>query len=326
MLFRFLILIIGLFSINLTQSQTCCSGGIPLSNNIGLEFSEEHRLILGVSYDFNNLNTLKNDSETLDDDSRLRTTHSVLVNAGYAINNRLSVEGLFTWVNQRRIINQFNSKNLDQTYGIGDAVVLARYSILKNTSKNWNLNIGLGVKIPLGSSTETTDQGISLNADLQPGSNAWDLVYLVGTSKTFDFRPTMTFSSRLVYRQTGENKSYLNNSSYEFGNEMQAYFSISDQFLIKNILLNPGISFKYRNSQKDKIQGFDLPNTGGDWVFIIPNFSIKLMQNITFNAAAELPLYSRPDGIQLTPTYRLTSGFLFNLFNKPQAITINQEP
>jgi hypothetical protein len=326
MMFRFLIICIGLSYFNLIQGQTCCSGGIPLSNNIGLEFSEEHNLILGVNYDFNNLNTLKNNSETLEDDSRLRTTHSVLINAGYSFSKRLSVEGLFTWVNQRRIISQFETENLDQTYGIGDAVVLARYRIIKNIEKNWNVNLGIGAKIPLGSSTETNDQGITLNADLQPGSNAWDLIYLLGASKTFNFRPTMTFSTRIVYRQPGENDSYFGNSTYQFGNELQAYLSVSDQFIIKKTLINPGITFKYRNAVKDQTQGFDIPNTGGDWVFLIPNFSIQLFQNISFNAAAELPLYSRPDGIQLTPTYRLTTGFLFNLFSKPQAITINQLP
>ncbi|WP_299122053.1 transporter [uncultured Winogradskyella sp.] len=323
MMFRFLIVIIGVFSIGLTYSQTCCSGGIPLSNNIGLEFSEDHSLILGLSYDFNNLNTLKNDSETLDDDSRLRTTHSVLVNAGYSFSKKLSIEGLFTWVNQRRIISQFDTENLDQTYGIGDAIVLARYKIINNIEKNWSINLGFGVKIPVGSSTETNDQGITLNADLQPGSNAWDLIYLLGASKTFDFRPTMTFSTRVVYRQPGENTTYFGNSTYQFGDELQAYISLSDQFIIKKTFINPGITFKYRNATKDRTLGFDIPNTGGDWVFIIPNFSIQLFQNASFNAAAELPLYSRPDGIQLTPTYRLTTGLLFNLFNKPQALIIN---
>ena len=325
MMFRFLILCIGLNYTNIIQGQTCCSGGIPLSNNIGLEFSEDDKLILGISYDFNKLNTLKNDSETLDDNSRLRTTHSVLVNVGYAFSKRLSIESLFTWVNQRRIISQFESENLDQTQGIGDAVVIGRYSILKNTVSNWNLNVGLGVKVPLGSSTETSNQGITLNADLQPGSNAWDLVYLLGASKIFDFRPTMTFSSRVVYRQPGKNNSYFDVSTYQFGNEIQGYFSVSDQFFIKKALINPGITFKYRNVKKDRIQDFDIPNTGGDWVFIIPNVSIKIFQNTFFNAAAELPLFSRPDGIQLTPTYRLTTGLLFRLFSKPQTLFIKNK-
>ncbi|WP_391594503.1 hypothetical protein [Winogradskyella sp.] len=290
-----------------------------MSNNVGLVFSEKDKLLLGFSYDYNNLNTLKNENETIDDNSRLRTTHSILLNVGYAINTKLTTEALMTWVNQRRIINQLDSENIDQTYGIGDAIALVKYSVWAN----YNLNVGLGVKIPLGSSTETNDQGITLNADLQPGSNAWDIIYLINASKAFNFRPTMVFSSRVIYRQTGENDTYLNNSNYKFGNELQIYLNVSDQYIIKNSFLNPGLTFKFRNASKDKVQGFDLPNTGGNWLFAIPNFSINLFQNIVFNAALELPLYSKPDGIQLTPTYRLTSGFLLKLFNKPQAVTIN---
>ncbi|NNE32577.1 MAG: hypothetical protein HKN40_09425 [Winogradskyella sp.] len=319
MALRFAILTIVLCFVNSINCQTCCSGGIPLSNNVGLVFSEKDKLLLGFSYDYNNLNTLKNENETIDDNSRLRTTHSILLNVGYAINTKLTTEALMTWVNQRRIINQLDSENIDQTYGIGDAIALVKYSVWAN----YNLNVGLGVKIPLGSSTETNDQGITLNADLQPGSNAWDIIYLINASKAFNFRPTMVFSSRVIYRQTGENDTYLNNSNYKFGNELQIYLNVSDQYIIKNSFLNPGLTFKFRNASKDKVQGFDLPNTGGNWLFAIPNFSINLFQNIVFNAALELPLYSKPDGIQLTPTYRLTSGFLLKLFNKPQAVTIN---
>lgn len=319
---KFRIFLLG-FCLAITKtsfSQTCCSGGIPLSNNLGLEFSSGQTAILGLSYDFNNLNTLKNENETLDDNSRLRTTHSILLNAGYSFTDRLSIEGLFTWVNQRRIISQFDEENLDQTYGIGDAVILVRYKVINNIEKSFSLDIGFGVKLPLGSSTETNDQGIVLNADLQPGSNSWDLIYLLGANKSFDFRPTMAFSTRLIYRQTGENNSYFDDSTYEFGNDVQAYFGVSDQFLVQNTLINPGITFKYRNAAQDKINSAELPNTGGDWIFIIPNLSVSIFKNTSLNVSAELPIYSRPDGIQLTPTYRITSGFLINLFNKPQAV------
>ncbi|MCA0152670.1 hypothetical protein [Winogradskyella vincentii] len=319
---KFRIFLLG-FCLAITKtsfSQTCCSGGIPLSNNLGLEFSSGQSAILGLSYDFNNLNTLKNENETLDDNSRLRTTHSILLNAGYSFTDRLSIEGLFTWVNQRRIISQFDEENLDQTYGIGDAVILVRYKVINNIEKSFRLDIGFGVKLPLGSSTETNDQGIVLNADLQPGSNSWDLIYLLGANKSFDFRPTMAFSTRLIYRQTGENNSYFDDSTYEFGNDIQAYFGVSDQFLVQNTVINPRITFKYRNAAQDKINTADLPNTGGEWIFIIPNLSVSIFKNTSLNVSAELPIYSRPEGIQLTPTYRITSGFLINLFNKPQAV------
>lgn len=323
MKFRLLLVLLCAFAPFGLNGQTCCSGGIPLSNNIGLEFSGGHVASVGLSYDFNNLNTLKNETETLDDDSRLRTTHSILLNAGYSFGDRFSVEGLFTWVNQRRLISQFDQENLDATSGIGDAIIVLRYRLIKNIEKNFNLTLGLGTKMPLGSSTETSEQGIVLNADLQPGSNAWDLIYLLSATKNFDFRPSMTFATRMVYRQTGENDTYFGDSTYEFGNDIQVYLGVTDQFLIKKTLINPGLTLKYRNAQKDKLQNIALPNTGGDWLFIMPSLSLNVFKNTSFNVIAELPLYARPDGIQLTPTYRITTGFLVNLFNKPQSILTN---
>ncbi|WP_345005063.1 hypothetical protein [Snuella lapsa] len=83
------------------NAQTCCSGGIPLSNNIGLPILEKGSLQIGIHYDYNNLNTLNNGNEKLDDNARLRVTHSILINTNYALTNNFSIEGLFSWVNQR---------------------------------------------------------------------------------------------------------------------------------------------------------------------------------------------------------------------------------
>jgi len=305
-----------------SNAQTCCSGGIPLSNNIGLAPLEKGTLQIGIHYDYNNLNTLNFGTEKLDDNSRLRITHSILLNANYDITKRISIEGLFTWVNQRRKITQFGNENLEQSSGIGDAVLLLKYHFSNTFGQNSNLNIGVGTKIPLGSTTETNSQGIILNADLQPGSNVWDLLLWTLMSKNFNFRPSFSVWSQLTYRNTGTNKEYLENSTYKFGNEFQAYLGFSDQFLIFNALTNPGISFKYRHAEKDVISGFEFDNTGGKWISVIPDFSIYIKPNIIFSTQAEIPLYNNVDGIQLTPTYRLTTGLLFRILPKKNIINI----
>jgi len=202
---------------NLIKSQTCCSGGIPLSNNIGLAILEKGTTQIGVSYDYNNLNTLNNGSEKLDDNSRLRITHAVLMNVSYAISDKFSLEGLFTWVNQRRKITQFGNENLDQTSGIGDGLLLLKYNLPNLIGDNTAINIGVGTKIPLGSSTQKSSQGIVFNADLQPGSNAWDVIYWSSISKSFNFRPSFSVSSRFIYRSTGTNKSYFGDRPINLG-------------------------------------------------------------------------------------------------------------
>jgi len=318
--FLFAIFFIFYFLVN---AQTCCSGGIPLSNNIGLTPLKKGSFQIGINYDYNNLNTLNFGDEKLDSNARLRITHSILLNANYDITDRLSVESLFTWVNQRRKITQFGNENLEQSSGIGDAVLLLKYNFSNTFGQNSNLNVGVGTKIPLGSTTEKNSLGIILNPDLQPGSNVWDLVLWSRMSKSFNFRPSFNVSTQFTYRNTGINNEYLENSTYKFGNEFQAYLGISDQFVLLKSLATPSITFKYRTAKKDKVSGFDLDNTGGNWISMIPNFSINLKPNIVFSTQVELPLYSNVDGIQLTPTYRITSGLLFKIIPKQKIVNIN---
>ena len=312
-----------LFIVYAMHSQTCCSGGVPLSNNLGLSQEEQGTIQIGLNYDYNNLNTLNSGTETLNDNSRLRITHSILINASYAFTNNFSVEGLFTWVNQRRKISQFGNENLDQSSGIGDGVLLLKYSFPDLISKNIDLTLGLGTKIPLGSSTEKDSRGILLINDLQPGSNAWDFIYWLSASKRFNFRPSLNTSVRFTYRNTGTDNDYLGNSTYKYGDEFQGFLSFSDQFTFLKTLTSPSLTFKYRNTIKDETGGGELDNTGGNWVFIIPNFSINITPNLTFSTKAELPIYSNVDGTQLTPTYRITSGILFKIKPKPDVLNLN---
>ncbi len=320
---KFVLSVSCLLGFHFSEGQTCCSGGIPLSNNIGLSNYEKGTLQIGINYDFNNLNTLNSGSERLEDNSRLRITHSILINLGYSITDKLSVEGLFTWVNQRRKITQFDNENLDQTSGIGDGVLLVKYEFQNTLGANSAVSIGLGTKIPLGSSTETNDQGITLNADLQPGSNTWDILYWSSFSKSFNFRPSLNVSSRFIYRNTGTNNSYFGDSTYKFGNEFQFFLGFSEQFLFFNTLASPSLTFKYRNADQDKVNGFDLDNTGGNWVFLIPNFSVDLSPGVSFSTNAEIPLHSYVDGTQLTPTYRITFGLLFKILPRKPLINLN---
>lgn len=298
-------------------AQTCCSGGVPLSNNLGLPNDGRGVFVVGLNYDFNNLNTLNAGTNELDDDSRQRITNSILLNFGYAFTDRLSVETLFTWVNQTRTISQFGNENFTETSGIGDAVFLAKYSIPDFLGKQTLLNLGVGTKVPLGKSDILTEQGIQLTADLQPGSGAWDGLGWLSVSKGLGFRPSATISGSLTYRLTGVNESYLNNTAtYEFGNEIQTNLGYTDQFLLFNTIFNPGLVFKYRKAFEDRIDDVEIPNTGGEWVFVRPEMGVQISSQMGLLARIELPLYSNVVGTQLTPTSRFTIGMLLKLRTK----------
>lgn len=304
-------------------SQTCCSGGVPLSNNLGLPNEGQGSFLVGLNYDYNNLNTLNAGTDKLDDASRKRITNSMLLNLGYSFTDRFSLEALFTWVNQTRTISQFGNENFTETSGIGDAVFLVKYAFPDILGSKSILNLGVGTKAPLGKSDLTTEEGFQLTADLQPGSGAWDALGWLSVSKGVNFRPSATFSGSFTYRLTGKNKSYLNDTSiYEFGNVMQANVGYTDQFLVLNTIFSPGLIVKYRKAFEDRIDASEIPNTGGQWIFVRPELTVKLTTKLSLVARVELPVYSYVEGTQLTPTLRFTAGVSY-LFKKNTLNIVN---
>ena len=245
------------------------------------------------------------------------------MNLGYAFTDRLSFEALFTWVNQSRTISQFDNESLTETSGVGDAVFLLKYAIPNIIGERTVLNVGFGTKAPFGKSDLKTQEGFQLTADLQPGSGAWDILGWSSFSKGLGFRPSATIAGSLTYRLTGKNKGYLNDTSiYEFGDAFQANVGYSDQFLLFNTVFSPGLVFKYRKALNDKIDNSEVPNTGGEWVFVRPELAAKITPNITLSSRLELPVYSYVIGTQLTPTLRFTMGLAYT-FKKNALNVIN---
>ncbi|MFK7932333.1 MAG: hypothetical protein AB8G22_02415 [Saprospiraceae bacterium] len=187
------------------NAQSCCSGGVPVSSNLGLPATEKGALQFNLSYDFNTLQTLQSGTERLEDDSRNRTTHSVIVETGYAFSDKFSVDALLSFVQQDREITQFGNIGLTSTRGLGDAVLLFKYRLYNNSDFSTTWTFGAGPKIPFGASDLLDDRGIQLNADLQPGSGAWDGIAWTQFSRSLNIRPSLSFIATGVYSYKGVN-------------------------------------------------------------------------------------------------------------------------
>lgn len=323
-------------------AQTCCSGGVPLSSNLGLPDGEKGVLQFALSYDLNALNTLKAGRTVLDDDSgtdRSRLTHSTLLELGYSITDRFSVDLFFSWVRQERT-NFFNGQQTGFTYtdGVGDPVILIKYKLLSLNQNQTTLTGGLGLKPPLGSANETFNN-LRLNADLQPGSGAWDAVFWGQFTKVMPFRPSMSFAATTTYRSRGTNEDFQETfiastgtttaQPYRFGDEFQLIAGLSDRFLLGKQLLDPALLFRYRSARPDRIKPNregtfnEIANTGGQWIFINPSISFWIGTTFSLNANIELPLLANITGTQVTPSYRLNIGAYYILKTKKEALLLN---
>lgn len=323
MITRIIYLFFFLFCKNIVFSQTCCSGGVPVSSNLGLPSAEGKTLQLNLSYDLNNLNTLKTEREIINDQSRKRTTQSVLLELGYSLTDKLSIDAFFSYVRQERLIND---DDLTSTNGIGDMVFLLKYQLMNEKENGSNLFLGVGSKIPVGASDLKNNNDITLNADLQPGSGAFDWIGWGQWSQSLNFRPSMQVASTLIYSYKGINNNYLGVNEYQFGREWSWSLGVSDQLLIGKQLVQPALQFRYRKANADSFNAEALPSTGGNWLFIIPGTSIWFGKNFSLETNVELPLFAKVEGTQVTPTYRLNIGVFYKIpFSKKSSNNIDSK-
>jgi len=309
-------------------AQNCCSGGVPISGNLGLPTGEPGSFQVSLSYDLNLLRKLKTGTSVEAETTirRLRTTQSFLLSAGYTLTPRISVETFVSWVRQERTVTNLvsDSKNFQSAQGIGDVVVLGKYYVLPPDNNFTSLQLGLGAKLPTGSYEEETEGGIPLGMDLQPGSGSWDGIFWGRFTHIFASRPSMSFSLTGSYSLRTRNRSFrqLGNGTtqdWKIGDELQLLAGVADRFQLGRWVLDPSLSFRVRLAERDETNGFEMDNTGGSWLFWVPGISMAITPTISWQATGDIPLYSNISGTQLTPSFRLNTGLIFQFATRKAA-------
>ena len=305
------------------SAQTCCSGGVPLAGNLGLPSGSKGDVQVGLSYDLNRLRRLYTGSESLATTSRTRSTQTVLLEASAALTDRFSLDVVLPYIRQERIIRRAQTTT-DRTSGFGDAVFLARYQwITAAAEKPWQWSSGLGLKLPNGKSDLANSFGFTYNADLQPGSNAWDVIFWNQVRHQPAFRPSVSVFLTAVHRRRGVNDDYLPTvnpvsgerraQTYQFGAETQLTLGASDQLFALGQIFSPGLSVLYRRAAADRTNGVVTPSTGGDFVFLQPALTLAPGGRLSWQLALDLPVYTRVVGTQVAPTLRLNTGLLVRI-------------
>jgi len=283
--------------------QACCSGGTPLLSSIELPATGVGTLQLALTYEYNALRDVLAGSTQLADDSRRRTTHAILLETNYGLTSFLSISLLLSAVRQGRFVQSpvSGAGSTLQLSGPGDAVLLLKHNLLDaDILSQRQLSIGVGTKIPLGASTRTHN-GILVPADMQPGTGAWDAVFWLYASQGFVPDLPLTVFATATYRLTGTNHRYgPQQEGYEFGNEfvgsLGAGFRTDTPFDLS-------LSFRVRNVTPDKFGGFQISNTGGTWITVLPGINLKLTESLIVRASGQFPLYRNLEGTQLTTSY-----------------------
>lgn len=156
---------------------------------------------------------------------------------------------------------QNENQVLTKTRGLGDATLLANYSLLNtgdSMTHTWkhSLQMGMGVKLPTGRYRMTDTEGITYNPNLQPGTGSTDvLLNLVYTIRRRALGVQIDAQTRL---------NTSNAKHYQFGHRQNAAVRCFWwKNLGNNISILPRAGYVLDAAKKDEWYGSLQQQTGG---------------------------------------------------------------
>jgi hypothetical protein len=321
---RFLFFILCLSALSLeVNAQTCCSGGIPIGGNVSLKNNPAGAWQLGLTGDLNILKNLKDGSQKLNDETRERNIYTLMLRGGYNITDDLAVGALFPFVRQERWIVTQAANDYSYTQGLGDLIIVSQYRLPFSTRQN-TYQVGLGSKLSTGPADLESREGITYNMDMQPGTGSTDWLFFGSFNRRLNNIPGTTLTAKFFYRLTGRNTDYLDETTYQLGNEWQLVGGLSDQFLWGSHIFNASLLVKARHMKKNQINGSVISNTGGTWYHLMPSVTYMPNQQINISVVPEIPVYSDLNGTQLTTSYRVSASLIVT-FGSPSAGSVTME-
>jgi hypothetical protein len=177
--------------------------------------------------------------------------------------------------------------------------------------------------LPVGATQNESESGLILPATLQPGTGSTDFLLSFQYSTSFKFRRSFTFAQTFNARINTVSKNFTFHDTYQFGHVFQAFSSFSDQFVLLKLLQTPSLTFRYRYSGNDVIEGFNNPNSGGQWLSIAPSWATNVTKNVLVGFTGEWPLYRSVNGLQITTTRRLVFTVQFLIPKKTSGVLVN---
>jgi hypothetical protein len=286
-----------------TSAQTCSCAAVPILGSMQLASPKSQQWFLGTTYDFHDVSELVAGSSTVPDRTgRDRTSQALIVELSRGLSEKLSVSAMLSAVDHDREVGS----NQASASGLGDAIVMVKYSP-KSISlySDTTLSFGLGARIPVGVD-DATRLGVDLAEDMQPSTGAYGGMVWAYWAKALNDSKGARIYVGASHTQNGDN-----DRKYEFGQDTTVTFGGNYQ---TQTPWGFNLELLYRKAGRDQRDSFEIPNTGGEWLDIVPAIQYHVTESIALKAAATIPV-SRDlnDELQFTTKYafRLSLSYIF---------------
>ncbi|MBL4582844.1 MAG: transporter [Gammaproteobacteria bacterium] len=292
----------------LTQAEaaTCSCAGAPLLSAIDSSSTEPGDFFFNYTTEFHEISDLVEGTQDIRDESgRERSSFSQVISSTYGLADRWSVSGLLSYVEHSRSVGT-SFLGEQNTSGLGDAVVLLRYTPLYITPfSRHEVSLGVGIRLPIGKD----DAGglIVQSEDMQPSVGAQGEILWSSYSYAFNQAATLQLNFSTNYTFNNEE----NDRNYSSGDEFNFSVGISQSIGTR---FGYSAGLRYRATDADERNGFEIPNSGGEWLDFVPAIQYGVTDDLTLSLSGRVPVARNLEGaLQFTTSYSYALSMTYAL-------------
>lgn len=323
---RVIVISLFLLKAEYTLAQGCCSGGSgsPIAGGTSPGVLAYQQMELATNFQYFSSNKFKSkdkDVTPLFDNYNSTYLYSKVA---YGLTKELtfSVEmGYF--FNKTQV--GLNKGTTIATSGIGDLIIFPRYNVYTkvDSSKRWDITLGMGYKIPLGKddiqmlvyTNPVTGENLFTTAPplVQPTTGSHDFIFYGFILRGFPKRNFKLFA----------NATYIAKGWNSLGEKFGNYSSLG-VFASKTLYKKTCITFQLRGDQIGKMRpaknvdllamyNVDTASTGNKRIMFVPQISYTI-KNLTIYGLYEIPIYEYVYGSQVVTKTQITFGLSYRFF------------
>ncbi len=281
---------------------TCSCANVPLLGTMQLATPADGQWFVAGTYEFHDASELVSGSSTVPDATgRDRTSEALVLELGRGFGEKFSLSAMLATVRHDRTVGGLN----DNATGLGDAIVMFKYSPLAISLYSRNaLSLGIGAQLPLGKDDAAND-GVVLAEDLQPSTGAYAGMLWVYAARALNESSSARLYANATYTNNGEN-----DRDYRFGHAATVSLGASYQ---TQTPWGFNVELLYRNADRDQRAGSTIPNTGGEWLDLVPSVQYHVNDAVALRLSGKIPVArDLNDELQFTTRYsvRLTLSWV----------------
>ena len=283
------------------SAQTCSCASVPILGTMQSASPKNKQWFIASTYTFSDISELVSGSSTIPDQTgRDRTSQALIFEVSRGLTAKWSFSAMLSVVEHKRDVGG----STDRGSGLGDGVVMLKYSptTISVYSKN-TLSFGLGGRLPIGAD-DVKNGGLTLSEDLQPSTGAYG-----GIVWAYYARALNESAGAQVYFSTSYTYNGENDRDYQFGHSTTAAIGGSYQ---TQTPWGFSLELFYRNAQRDKRNSVDIPNTGGQWLDVVPAAQYHVTESLALKASVKIPVTrDLNDSLQFTTKYAVSLSLMY---------------